>query len=195
MSTARRSLIEVSVLVVLVALAAGIWWWKDRARANAVAELEAAHTARVEEVVAAADFWAETLVAGEAESVFRSFVAGIAPAILGGRTDSVDLAVVALLDLPGVEYADVVAGDGAVISSSDRKVVSTGSLGDRAEWVLASAEVRSRASATSGVTEVAGPISGPDGPRAFVVVGYRGESIRSESRPTALSSPPEADPA
>jgi hypothetical protein len=157
-----------------------------------MAELQADHAAQIADLEVKSEYWASELVQSEAHAAFRAFIAGISPAVMGDRADSADLALIALLDLHGIDFAHLLRPDGEVISSSDRKLSSAGTAGERASWALSATEVISRQSDTRGVTELAAPIPGPDGPIAFVWIGYRTEQVMEELRPESLQ--PKAPP-
>jgi hypothetical protein len=189
----RRSLIETILILVLVAIAFGLWWWGGRQREAALAEQRADYELRIADLEVKAEYWASELVQSEAHAAFRAFIAGVAPAVMGDRTDSAELALIALLDLHGIDFAHVLRPDGEVISSSDRKLSSAGTAVERSSWALSASEVVAREGATRGVTELAAPIPGPDGPIAYVWIGYRTEQVMEELRPETLQ--PEPPPA
>lgn len=186
----RRTVIEIVGFLVLAAFAYGLWWSAGRQREAALTEQRESYEAEIADLRVKSDFWASELAASEAEAAFRAFIAGISPAVLGGRIDSADLSLISLLDLPGVDFAHLLRPDGMVVSSSDRKLTSAGTAGERAAWALGTTEITSRQSATQGVTELAAPIPGPDGPVAFVWLGYRTEEAKERSRPATLSPVP-----
>lgn len=184
----RRTLIEVVVCTLLVVLAWGLCWWGGRKAEQRLAEQGQSYETQITDLRVKSDFWASELVASEAEAAFRSFIAGVSPAVFGGRNDSADLALISLLDLPGIDFAHLLRPNGEVVSSSDRKLTSAGSAGERANWALAATEIVSRQGDTRGVTELAAPIPGPDGPIAFLWLGYRTGEIKENSRPATLQS-------
>lgn len=188
MTPARRALVELAVVLVFIIVLVGAWWWQESRREEQLAAQAERCQTEATLLRDTAEFWASTLADSEARAAFRAFVAGITPSVLAGRNDSVDLAVVGLLDLPGIEFAHVIRPDGSVISSSDRKLGTSGSVGERGAWALAASEVTSRTSNVLGVAELAAPVPGPDGPVAFVWVGYRTEQVREETRPAALAA-------
>ncbi len=187
----RRTLIEIVFCLLLAAVAWGFWWWGGRQSEQALAEQRESFQAEISDLRVKSDFWASELVAGEAEAAFRAFIAGVSPAVLGGRNDSADLGLISLLDLPGVDFAHLLRPNGEVVSSSDRKLTSAGNAGERAAWALAASEIISRQGDTRGVTELAAPIPGPDGPVAFLWMGYRTGEIKENSRPATLTKPVE----
>jgi len=195
--SAKRLGVEALVVVVLALGSAGIWWWKDREAAARERQWET----RVDQLRQEAGKWAAELASGEAKAVFGSFAAGIAPPVLAERTESVDQAVVGLLELPAVVFVHVVAPDGTVIASSDRKLMTAGQVGEAARWALATEDIENRASERAGVLEVAAPIVGPAGAKAFLWLGYdvsaRVETTRPSgwggntgSAPSPLGEPP-----
>jgi hypothetical protein len=182
----RRSLIEVVLVLALVALAFGVWWWGGRQREAALAEQRATYETQIADLEVKSEYWASELVQSEAHAAFRAFIAGISPAVMADRADNAELALIALLDLHGVDFAHLLRPNGEVISSSDRKLSSAGTAGERANWALSATEIISRESATRGVTELAAPIPGSDGPIAYVWMGYRTEQVMEELRPESL---------
>lgn len=183
MSAARRFFVQAAIILVLVALVVGVWWWKDGQRQRQLDEQAALHAGEVADLRTKAEFWAEALAAGEAEAVFSAFTAGVAPSVLANRVDSVEIAAGALLELHGIEFVHVVRPDGTVIYTSDRKLTTAGTAGERLAWALSTTELTSRDSDVRGVTELAAPLANPDGPVAYIWIGYRTEQVAQELRP------------
>lgn len=183
----RRFLLELVIFVLLGALAFAVFEWQDRRQQRDLAEQAATQQALTADLRGKSEFWAETLAASEAEAVFRAFAAGISPAVLSGREGSIDLAAVALLKLRGIDFVHLLNGQGEVLYSSDAKMTVGDGDADDLAWALATTELTTRAGPTRGVTEVAAPIQGPDGPAAYLWIGYRTESILDETRPTTLA--------
>jgi hypothetical protein len=189
MSGARRFLLDVLMIALAGALVWGAWGWQEGRRKRALSEATERHAAEVADLKAKAEFWADALAAGEAQAVFRAFHAGIAPDVYTGRTESVEMAAVSLLDLPGIEFVHLLRPAGEVLYSSDAKLVAEGKAGERGAWAVSTIEPTSRAGATRGVTEVAAPITGPGGPVAYLWLGYRTEQAKEEVRPETLKPP------
>lgn len=190
MSGARRLFIEFLVFFILGVAAYGAWQWQGARHERALLTQTDAYTAEITTLREKAEFWASAVAAGEAEAVFRAFQAGIGPAVQAGREASVELAAVALLKVRGVDFVHVLEPDGEVIYSSDAKLTAGGYQEERAAWALAAEAVTTRASATRGVTEIAAPIAGADGPVAYLWMGYRTEEILEETRPATLGAAP-----
>lgn len=178
----KRLAIEVGVAVLLLLVAGGIWWAKDGQVTTAREEAES----RVAEAVREAEGWAAELVNGEAEAVARTFAAGIAPQVLAERQETVDQAVVGLLEVPGVIFVHVLTPDGGVIASSDRKLMATGQAGAEAGWALASSGLITRAGNRPGVLELAAPVVGATEPRGYLWLGYDTAQRLEETRPPGL---------
>ena len=185
----KRLGIEALIIAVLLVALIGVWWFMDRRAASERERLEAAWEARTAAAEAETARWTEALAAGEATAVFRAFAAGIHPQVLPERRDSLDQAVAALLELPAVEGVHVLAADGRVLASSDRKLQATGRLDDRDAWVLETTALDAREGARAGVVQLASPIVGPAGPAGFLWLAYDTEAARGATRPMA---PPEA---
>lgn len=181
----KRFGIEALIIAILLVALAGVWWFKDRRAAGERERLEAAWGERVAAAEAATASWTGALAAGEANAVFRAFAAGIHPLVLPERADSLDQAVAALLDLPAVEGVHVVAADGRVLASSDRKLETTGRLDERDAWVLATTALTTREGDRPGVVQLAAPIVGPSGPAGYLWLAYDAEAAREAGRPAA----------
>jgi hypothetical protein len=190
MSAARRVLIDGLVILLVGVLIWGVWVWQEGRREHELAEAAERHAAEVADLKAKAEFWAEALAAGEAQAVFRAFQAGIAPDLLAGRPESVEMAAVTLLGLPGIEFVHVLRPGGEVLYSSDAKLVAEGTAGERGAWALAAAEPTARAGATRGVTEIAAPLTGAAGPVACLWLGYRTAQAKEAVRPETLKAKP-----
>jgi hypothetical protein len=181
--SAKRIGYEFLIIVILVAAAAFIWTWKDRQAATALVEQETACQARVDSVVAAGESWAGALASGEAEAAFRAFAAGVHPLVLGSGGNGLDQAIGAALELPGVTFVHVLAADGAVLASSDRKLTTTGQVGEDGAWVLTAGELVSRGGEVPGTVELAAPVVGASGPAGFLWMGYEVERMLEATRP------------
>lgn len=185
----RRFLLELVIFVLLGAVAFAVFEWQDRRHQQELADEAASQEALVADLENKAGFWAETLVASEAEAVFRAFAAGIGPAVLASREGSVELAAVSLLKLRGIDFVHVLASNGEVLYSSDAKMTVGDGDEQQTAWALSTTELTTRSGPTRGVTEVAAPIQGPDGPVAYLWLGYRTERILEETRPSTLPVP------
>lgn len=182
----KRLAIESLIVLVLLLVAAGIWWTKDRAIARAQENAET----RVVEVTREAERWAAELVTHEAEAVARSFAAGVAPQVLAERAESVVQAVLSLLEVEDVVFVHVLDPEGGVIASSDRKLTTTGVAGEEAGWALATEELTTRPSNRPGVLELAAPIVGPTDAKGYLWLGYDTARQVQATRPAALPGAP-----
>lgn len=167
-----RWLWEALVLLLIAGLGYGAWWWlgiqhggdlqeqKDLLVAEHQVELK-----KAQEAVAAA-------LSSEATAAAVAFAAGIESLAKDERWQDVDRAALRLLELPGVAFVHVLAPDGAVHVSSDRKLLATGQAGPRAKWVLEAQGVVQRASQQETL-EVALPLLDGEQKLAVLWLGYR----------------------
>lgn len=188
----KRLGIEVLIIAVLVLALIGVWWFMGRRAESEQAALGADWQARLAAAEASADRQAAAQARGEAEAVFRAFAAGVHPLVLPERGDALDQAVAGLLELPAVAGVHVIAADGRVLASSDRKVLTTGRLDEREAWVLGTSELVVREGDRAGVLQLAAPVVGPSGPAGFVWLAYDVERVRTEASPLAPPPPPPA---
>ena len=182
----RRFAVESLIVLILLLVAAGIWWWKDREIVRAREDA----AARVVEVAAEAERWAAELAAHEAESAARSFAAGVAPQVLAERAESVEQAVLSLLEVEAVVFVHILDPEGGVIASSDRKLTTTGMAGAEAGWALTTEELTTRPSNRPGVLELAAPIVGPTDAKGYLWMGYDTARRVEETRPVTLPVAP-----
>ena len=180
--SAKRVGIQALLILVLVLAGAGIWWWKERELGQGLADRERSCQAEVTLAHRQAEAWASRLAASEATAAFRAFASGIQPAILAGRRDSLEQAVTALLELPGIDSVHVLGAQGDVLATSDRKLATTGQVGERGAWVLATTALTVRPSDRPGVTELAAPVVGAAGPAGYLWIGYRTTQVRDDAR-------------
>lgn len=189
----RRFGIEFLIILILVLVAAGIWFWKDGARDKAVADAETACRQEVAALTEQGEHWAQALAVSEAHAAFRAFAAGVHPLVLRGGADTLDQAIGALLELPGVSFVHVLAPDGSVLASSDRKLSTTGQIGEDGTWVLAASEVVEREGAQPGTRELAAPLIGASGPAAHLWMGYDVQAALTHARPAGWPAGSDAD--
>jgi hypothetical protein len=187
--SAKRVGVEALIIVILVLAGAGIWWWKDRELGTRLSAQEESCRAEVALVRKQAETWATRLAASEATAAFRAFAAGVQPAVLTGRRDNLDQAVTALLEVPGIDAVHVVNAQGEVLASSDRKLLTTGSIGERGAWVLATTDLTARPGDRLGVTQLAAPVVGAAGPAGYLWIGYRTGEVRDAARPPGFGPP------
>lgn len=181
--SAKRVGVEALIILVLVLAGLGVWWWKDRETANRLAQEERLCQVQVADLREQAETWARDLASGQATAVFRAFAAGVQPAVLADRRESLDQAVTSLLGLPGIEAAHILAADGEVLASSDKKLITTGRIDERGAWVLATTELTTRPGDRPDVTEVAAPVVGAAGPAGFLRISYRTGPLVDAARP------------
>lgn len=137
----------------------------------------------------AAERWADSVARAQGEVVLRAFAAGISPAVLAGRREGIEIAAVSLLHVPGIAGIHVLGLDGAVLYSSDAKLVATGEAEYRGDWALQASELISRPSTRPGVLEFAVPIVNAGKPLAVAWLEYDVEAVKVASRPAELSEP------
>ncbi|HSL82293.1 MAG TPA: hypothetical protein VLF66_05920 [Thermoanaerobaculia bacterium] len=180
----KRLLIEVLV-VLLVALAGyGAWWWCARQAERGAEELARDYEARIAAVEEGCEAWASAMAAEQAEAVLRSFAAGAYPSLMEGRPgEELDVAVGALLELPGVEFAHLLDPEGTVLASSDRKFTVLGEVRERAEWALGATELTSRQGERAGTEELAAPILSTEGTEAILWLAYDTQGVKEGCRP------------
>lgn len=180
-NTTRNWLLTVLALVLV---AAGIWFFMSRGKTNAVAAEQAACEQRVAALTAAGDSWAGALAAGQAEAAFRAFAAGVYPLVLrGGQSDGLNQAIGAVLEIPGVTFVHLLGADGTVLASSDRKLTTTGRVGEAGAWVLSATELVSKAGEVPGTVEMGAPVVGASGPTGYLWMGYAVDEVREGARP------------
>ena len=167
-----RGLWEFLALLVIAAVGYGAWWWlgiehradlqeqKDQLTAEHQVELK-----KAKDAVAAA-------LSSEATAAAVAFASGIEALAADERWQAVDRAALRLLELPGVAFVHVLAPDGTVHVSSDRKVLATGQAGPRAGWALEADGVVQRAGQLQTL-EVALPLRAGEEKIAVVWLGYR----------------------
>lgn len=179
----KRIGFEFLIILVAILLAAGIWWWKDHEASQAVEAAETAQRQAVAQITADGESWARSLAISESQAAFRAFAAGIQPLILSGNTETLNQAVGGLLELPGIDFVHILGDGGAVLASSDRKLTTTGQLDADSTWVLETSKVVEREGDAPGTREIAAPVVGAAGPRAYLWMGYDTGSLLSQTRP------------
>lgn len=181
-------------VVVLLLVAAGIWFFMSRGKASAVEAERAVCDQRVAALTAAGDSWAGALATGQAEAAFRAFAAGVHPLVLrGGQGDSLDQAIGAVLEIPGVTFIHLLGADGTVLASSDRKLTTTGSVGEAGAWVLSANDLVSKAGEVPGTVEMGAPVVGAAGPAGYLWMGYAVDEVREGARPAGWVADTEAE--
>ena len=161
-----RWLWEALILLVIAAVGYGVWWWLGiEHRADLQAQKDQLTTEHQAELKKAKQAVAAAL-SSEATAAAVAFSSGIGALVAEERWQDVDEAALQLLELPGVAFVHVLAPDGTVRVSSDRKLLATGRAGPRAKWALES----------DGVVQRAGQLETLE-----VALPFRAESAREES--------------
>ncbi len=184
----KRLLIEGAIVLVVALIGFGAWWWCARQSDRSAREIAADYEARIETVRQNCELWAGSMAAQQAEAVLRSFAAGAYPSLMsapGG--ENLDVAIGALLELPGVEFAHLLAADGRVITSSDRKFTILGQVPERADWALGVTELTSRPGDRAGTVELAAPILSTAGTEAILWLSYDTAAVMESCRPETLA--------
>ena len=172
MQSPSRPLLEIAGVALAIAAVVFTWWLGEHQQRTQLAEVQALHFAELEAVQKRAIETRDRLVMREAEAVLKAFSAGVHPAIMANRNESVDAAVVDLIQIPEVVFAHVATPQGVVIASSDRKLVGTGSLGERGSWALAVTDLQTRPGDADGTVELAMPLSASSGWHVVVWLSY-----------------------
>lgn len=133
--------------------------------------------------------WAKAMSLAQGEALLRAFVAGISPAILAERRESLEISAVSLLRVTGVSGVHILTPAGKVEYSSDAKLATTGELGERGAWALAATDLISREGAHAGVRDYAVPLVSTGNVIAIIWLEFAEAAVRDASRPPGLSSP------
>lgn len=172
MQNSTRLLLEIAGVALAIAAVVVTWWSGEHQQRTQLAEVQTRHVAELQAVEERAIETRDRLVMREAEAVIKAFSAGVHPAIMANRTESVDAAVVDLIQIPEVVFAHVATPQGVVIASSDRKLVGTGNLGERGSWALAATDLQTRPGDADGTVELAMSLSANSGWHVVVWLGY-----------------------
>jgi len=185
----KRLLVEIAVILLVALIGYGAWWWCSRQAERSAAELSTDYEARITTVRQNCEHWAASMAAQQADAVLRSFAAGIYPSLMADRQgEDLDVAIGALLELPGVQFAHLMDPSGAVLASSDRKFTILGQVGDRAAWALGATELTSRPGDRPGTLELAAPILSTAGTEAILWLGYDTAGVMESCRPEPLAA-------
>lgn len=188
----KRLLIEIAAVLAVALVGYGAWWWCARQAERSATELALDYEARATTVRQNCELWAAAMAAQQAEAVLRAFAAGAYPSLMTERPgEELDMAVGALLELPGVEFAHLLAPDGSVLTSSDRKYSILGEVPERAEWALGATELTSRQGDDRGTLELAAPILSTEGVEAIAWLGYDTHGVMESCRPEPLADEPD----
>lgn len=184
----KRLILEIVVVLVLALIGWGAWWYYTRDYGRRMDEVTGDYEARVETVRQNCEVWASAMAAEQAEAVLRSFAAGAYPSLMGASGgEDLDVAIGALLELPGLDFAHLLGADGRVITSSDRKFTILGEVADRADWALGVTELTSRRGDRPGTVELAAPILSTAGTEAILWMSYDTAGVMESCRPETLA--------
>lgn len=177
------------ILAILLAIATAVGGFLaarhfERQRcADETVALVAEHDAAITKLKSSAEGWAEAVAKRQGEAVINAFVSGISPSILAERRESLEISAVSLLRVPGVEGIHLFKLDGAVIYSSDAKLVTIGSAGEAGAWALAAPELVAREGARQGTLELAVPVVDSGRVLAVVWMEFGLAAVRDTGRP------------
>jgi hypothetical protein len=151
---------------------------------------EAAQQAEVisETLRRGAEEWTHSLAKANGEAILRSFAAGLAPVVLAGRENSVDVAGASLLRLGGVRGVTILRADGKALYASDAKLTVSDAVNEQTRWAMTAADFMSRDALQPGVTEMALPITDRGSILAIVWLAYDADRAREQLRPDELRS-------
>lgn len=185
----KRLLIEIAVVLAVALAGYGAWWWCSRQAERTAAELALDYEARFTTLTRSCETWAAALAAEQAEAVLRSFAAGLYPSLMEDRPgQELDVAVGALLELPGLTFAHLLEPDGSVLASSDRKFTILGEVSREADWALGVTELTSRQGDRAGTLELAAPVLSTEGTEAILWLAYDTEGVKESCRPETLDA-------
>ena len=182
---ASRSTRWTWIFVLLLLLVITVQWTWSRRQIERVNAANAAQLkAKVNSLTQWGHNWAQAVANNDAQAVFHAFAAGIQPAVLAGRADSLEQAKAQILQVPEISFVHVIRPDGVVLMSSDDKYSTTGRADDdQAAWALSASDLVTRAGSVPGTLELAAPILGSTGPRAVLWMGIKQGSVLSATRP------------
>ncbi len=176
MPNTKRLIYEIGSVVALVLLFAGLFFgqqkWLRYKHGKETARMVLERNAMSKRLRGESLRNSASQARRETKAVLTAFVAGLYPSLLDGNTEAVDTAVATMIRFDKVSFVHCLDPNGGVIASSDRKLTTKGSAGNRAKWALESTELHARKGELSGTTEAAMPVQGPGGPIAFVWIGY-----------------------
>lgn len=185
----KRLLIEIAVVLAVALAGYGAWWWCSRQAERNAEELARDYEARIGTLTRSCEAWAAAMAAEQAEAVLRSFAAGLYPSLMAGRPgEELDVAVGALLELPGVTFAHLLEPGGTVLASSDRKFTILGEVSEEAAWALGTTELTSRQGDREGTLELAAPVLSTEGTEAIVWLAYDTAGVMEGCRPETLDA-------
>lgn len=174
-SKTKRTLWEILIVVLLVVACYGVYALQEHRLENAREEHSKELSSRIEATEE------QTVTA-----IFHAFTSGLRPIVLAESLENVDAAVGELIRYKPITFAHVLAPDGIILATTDRKFAALGRVDARGDWVLAATSQKIRRG--EDVLEIAGPIAGPTpgdrrrgGAVAYVWIGYRPD-LRGEGR-------------
>jgi hypothetical protein len=185
----RRTLIEIAVFVLLALAGWGFYQWSSSKWDQRLEAQAAGAQKQLDQAKAEAEAWAKVLADGDAEVAFRSFIAGIQPALTAGRRDAVESAVGSFVQLPDVTFIHILNPDGSVIASTDLKLIASGEAGPRSAWALEAKDLIRRED-ERGILELAAPVHGIEAPLATVWLGYDVARRLERTKPTTAEPGP-----
>lgn len=182
----RTPLIVVALLasVAIGFLAARAYEQSQSAKRTQAAELRMA--AEREALRNGAEQWSAALAKAEGEAILRSFVAGIAPVVLAGRGNSMEISGTSLLRLAGVQGVTILRADGKTLYASDAKLTVTDSGNAQTRWALTATDFMSRDGARAGITEMSLPVTDRGTVLAIVWLEYDSSRVREQHRPASM---------
>ncbi len=107
----------------------------------------------------------------EAQRVCRAFVSGVAPLVIASRQDSFELAALSFRTTSRVGFLELLDAEGKSLYTSRPGTLAGRDVGLR--WVLERRQLGTRPGERPDEIEVAAPIAAPEGPIAFLWLGYR----------------------
>lgn len=177
-----------------LALAAGVFGthvyerWRSDTRAD---ELVARHAAQSQALHRSAEQWADALAKAQGEAALRSFAAGLAPSLLAGRENAVEIAGTSMLRLSGVLGVTVLRPDGKALYASNAKLTVSDGGNEQTRWALTATDFITRAGTRSGTAEMALPVTDRGTVLAIVWLAYDVNATREQYRPEPTSEAPE----
>jgi hypothetical protein len=150
-----------------------------------IQEMRQALDQEVAEARGATDAQVDAIARTQGEVVLRAFASGISQAVLAGRRESVEIAAVSLLHVPGISGIHIFTPDGGVIYSSDAKLAATGEGAYRGSWALQATELVTQPSTRPNVIDMAVPITDGAKPQAVVWLEYDIAAMKAAAARTA----------
>lgn len=187
----RKTTMLAALVLFLLGAAAGLLGTRAYERAQCAKRADAASSAATVNAGAlrsGANQWTQALVTGQGEAILRAFVAGVAPLVLAGRENLVEVAGASLLRLTGVQGVTILRADGKVLYASDAKLTVSDAGNDQTKWALTATDFISRDGIRPGVTEMSLPVTDRGKVLAIVWLAYDRDRVREQSRPELLAA-------